>query len=36
MDDVKTPELLIAKAIELFGSLDFLVNNAFPFTAKGC
>ncbi len=35
MDDVKTPELLIAKAIELFGGLDFLVNNAFPFTAKG-
>jgi NAD(P)-dependent dehydrogenase (short-subunit alcohol dehydrogenase family) len=34
MEDKDTPPLLISKARELFGELDFLVNNAFPFTAK--
>ncbi|MDR1746359.1 MAG: SDR family oxidoreductase [Tannerella sp.] len=34
MEDKETPAMLIAKARELFGELDFLVNNAFPFTAK--
>jgi NAD(P)-dependent dehydrogenase (short-subunit alcohol dehydrogenase family) len=34
MEDRDTPEALIAIARELFGELDFLVNNAFPFTAK--
>jgi NAD(P)-dependent dehydrogenase (short-subunit alcohol dehydrogenase family) len=29
-----TPELLVSKGREVFGELDFLVNNAFPFTAK--
>ncbi|MDR2087651.1 MAG: SDR family oxidoreductase, partial [Dysgonamonadaceae bacterium] len=29
-----TPELLVSKARKEFGELDFLVNNAFPFTAK--
>jgi len=34
MEARETPERLIAKGRELFGELDFLVNNAFPFTAK--
>jgi NAD(P)-dependent dehydrogenase (short-subunit alcohol dehydrogenase family) len=34
MKDKETPARLIAKARELFGEPDFLVNNAFPFTAK--
>ena len=34
MGDRETPAMLISKARELFGELDFLVNNAFPFTAK--
>ncbi|MDR2287468.1 MAG: SDR family oxidoreductase [Prevotellaceae bacterium] len=34
MGDRDTPELLVSKGRELFGELDFLVNNAFPFTAK--
>ena len=34
MKDKETPAMLISKARELFGELDFLVNNAFPFTAK--
>jgi NAD(P)-dependent dehydrogenase (short-subunit alcohol dehydrogenase family) len=34
MENRETPAMLIAKARELFGELDFLVNNAFPFTAK--
>jgi NAD(P)-dependent dehydrogenase (short-subunit alcohol dehydrogenase family) len=34
MSDRDTPEMLVAKSRELFGELDFLVNNAFPFTAK--
>jgi NAD(P)-dependent dehydrogenase (short-subunit alcohol dehydrogenase family) len=34
MEDKETPAVLIAKGRELFGELDFLVNNAFPFTAK--
>jgi NAD(P)-dependent dehydrogenase (short-subunit alcohol dehydrogenase family) len=34
MEDRETPAMLISKARELFGELDFLVNNAFPFTAK--
>ncbi|MDR1762395.1 MAG: SDR family oxidoreductase [Dysgonamonadaceae bacterium] len=34
MEDRDTPKMLVAKARELFGKLDFLVNNAFPFTAK--
>jgi NAD(P)-dependent dehydrogenase (short-subunit alcohol dehydrogenase family) len=34
MEDRETPAMLIAKARELFGDPDFLVNNAFPFTAK--
>jgi NAD(P)-dependent dehydrogenase (short-subunit alcohol dehydrogenase family) len=34
MEDRDTPEMLIAKGRALFGELDFLVNNAFPFTAK--
>jgi NAD(P)-dependent dehydrogenase (short-subunit alcohol dehydrogenase family) len=34
MEDRDTPELLVSKARETFGELDFLVNNAFPFTAK--
>jgi NAD(P)-dependent dehydrogenase (short-subunit alcohol dehydrogenase family) len=29
-----TPALLVSKGREIFGELDFLVNNAFPFTAK--
>jgi NAD(P)-dependent dehydrogenase (short-subunit alcohol dehydrogenase family) len=35
MEDKDTPAALIAKGRSLFGELDFLVNNAFPFTAKG-
>jgi NAD(P)-dependent dehydrogenase (short-subunit alcohol dehydrogenase family) len=34
MEDRETPEVLVSKARELFGEVDFLVNNAFPFTAK--
>jgi len=34
MENRDTPKILVAKARELFGKLDFLVNNAFPFTAK--
>ncbi|MDR3252844.1 MAG: SDR family oxidoreductase [Tannerella sp.] len=34
MGDRETPSMLVAKGRELFGELDFLVNNAFPFTAK--
>jgi NAD(P)-dependent dehydrogenase (short-subunit alcohol dehydrogenase family) len=34
MGDRETPAKLIAKGRELLGELDFLVNNAFPFTAK--
>ncbi|MDR1887180.1 MAG: SDR family oxidoreductase [Prevotellaceae bacterium] len=34
MGDRETPALLVSKAREIFGELDFLVNNAFPFTAK--
>jgi len=34
MEEPSTPAMLVAKARELFGELDFLVNNAFPFTAK--
>jgi NAD(P)-dependent dehydrogenase (short-subunit alcohol dehydrogenase family) len=34
MEDKATPALLIGKGRELFGELDYLVNNAFPFTAK--
>ncbi|MDR1371735.1 MAG: SDR family oxidoreductase [Dysgonamonadaceae bacterium] len=34
MGEKETPSILIAKGRELFGELDFLVNNAFPFTAK--
>jgi NAD(P)-dependent dehydrogenase (short-subunit alcohol dehydrogenase family) len=34
MGDKDTPPMLVARARELFGEVDFLVNNAFPFTAK--
>jgi NAD(P)-dependent dehydrogenase (short-subunit alcohol dehydrogenase family) len=34
MEHRDTPERLIKTGRELFGELDFLVNNAFPFTAK--
>ncbi|MDR1970943.1 MAG: SDR family oxidoreductase [Treponema sp.] len=34
MEAKDTPPALIAKGRALFGELDFLVNNAFPFTAK--
>jgi NAD(P)-dependent dehydrogenase (short-subunit alcohol dehydrogenase family) len=34
MEGRDTPPALIAKGRSLFGELDFLVNNAFPFTAK--
>ncbi|MDR1380527.1 MAG: SDR family oxidoreductase [Tannerella sp.] len=34
MEDRDTPEALVSKTIEVFGEPDFLVNNAFPFTAK--
>jgi len=34
MEARETPKTLIAKGREIFGELDFLVNNAFPFTAK--
>ncbi|MDR1800281.1 MAG: SDR family oxidoreductase [Lachnospiraceae bacterium] len=34
MEDESTPQTLFAKAREAFGEVDFLVNNAFPFTAK--
>jgi NAD(P)-dependent dehydrogenase (short-subunit alcohol dehydrogenase family) len=34
MEDRDTPVILIDKGRSLFGELDFLVNNAFPFTAK--
>ena len=36
--DMKDPAFckrLVSTAIELFGKLDYIVNNAFPFTAKG-
>lgn len=35
MEDPGTPKLLFDKAKALFGGVDYLVNNAFPFTAKG-
>jgi NAD(P)-dependent dehydrogenase (short-subunit alcohol dehydrogenase family) len=34
MENKDTPAALISKGRSLFGELDFLVNNAFPFTAK--
>jgi NAD(P)-dependent dehydrogenase (short-subunit alcohol dehydrogenase family) len=34
MENKDTPAALIDKGRSLFGELDFLVNNAFPFTAK--
>jgi NAD(P)-dependent dehydrogenase (short-subunit alcohol dehydrogenase family) len=34
MEEKDTPAMLISKGRSLFGELDFLVNNAFPFTAK--
>jgi NAD(P)-dependent dehydrogenase (short-subunit alcohol dehydrogenase family) len=34
MEHRDTPERLLSKGRELFGEIDFLVNNAFPFTAK--
>ncbi|MDR0412659.1 MAG: SDR family oxidoreductase [Dysgonamonadaceae bacterium] len=34
MEDRDTPDLLVTKAREMYGEVDFLVNNAFPFTAK--
>ena len=34
MEDRDTPVKLFAKCKELYGEPDFLVNNAFPFTAK--
>lgn len=35
MESPDTPGLLFRQARALFGEVDFLVNNAFPFTAKG-
>ncbi|MDR2618633.1 MAG: SDR family oxidoreductase [Treponema sp.] len=35
MEDKDTPAKLFAKVKEVYGEPDFLVNNAFPFTAKG-
>jgi NAD(P)-dependent dehydrogenase (short-subunit alcohol dehydrogenase family) len=34
MEDRDTPTKLFAKTKEVFGEPDYLVNNAFPFTAK--
>jgi NAD(P)-dependent dehydrogenase (short-subunit alcohol dehydrogenase family) len=34
MEEKEVPPMLISKGRSLFGELDFLVNNAFPFTAK--
>ncbi|GHV85022.1 oxidoreductase [Spirochaetia bacterium] len=34
MEEKDVPEKLISQGRALFGELDFLVNNAFPFTAK--
>jgi NAD(P)-dependent dehydrogenase (short-subunit alcohol dehydrogenase family) len=34
MEAKEVPEMLVSKGRSLFGELDFLVNNAFPFTAK--
>jgi NAD(P)-dependent dehydrogenase (short-subunit alcohol dehydrogenase family) len=34
MEGKDVPAMLIAKGRSLFGELDYLVNNAFPFTAK--
>jgi NAD(P)-dependent dehydrogenase (short-subunit alcohol dehydrogenase family) len=34
MEKKETPETLISMGRSLFGEVDFLVNNAFPFTAK--
>jgi NAD(P)-dependent dehydrogenase (short-subunit alcohol dehydrogenase family) len=34
VEERDTPAMLVAKTRELFGDPDFLVNNAFPFTAK--
>jgi NAD(P)-dependent dehydrogenase (short-subunit alcohol dehydrogenase family) len=34
MESKDAPPTLIGKGRELYGELDFLVNNAFPFTAK--
>ncbi len=35
MEEAGTPAALFRKARALYGEVDFLVNNAFPFTAKG-
>ncbi|MDR2019632.1 MAG: SDR family oxidoreductase [Treponema sp.] len=34
MEDKNTPSVLFSRAKSLYGDPDFLVNNAFPFTAK--
>jgi NAD(P)-dependent dehydrogenase (short-subunit alcohol dehydrogenase family) len=34
MEDRDTPKKLFAKVKEVYGEPDYLVNNAFPFTAK--
>jgi NAD(P)-dependent dehydrogenase (short-subunit alcohol dehydrogenase family) len=34
MEDENTPSILFSEAKSLYGDPDFLVNNAFPFTAK--
>lgn len=35
MEQTDTPRLLFDKAEALYGEVNYLVNNAFPFTAKG-
>ena len=35
MKDAAFIKKLVGTALELFGRLDYIVNNAFPFTAKG-
>ena len=35
MKDAAFIKKLVSTALELFGKLDYIVNNAFPFTAKG-
>lgn len=35
MKDAAFCKKLVSTALELFGKLDYIVNNAFPFTAKG-
>jgi NAD(P)-dependent dehydrogenase (short-subunit alcohol dehydrogenase family) len=35
MEERDVPELLFSTGRSLFGEIDFLVNNAFPFTARG-